>query len=196
MFLFPFIFKYFLISFSIFKNLFIYFNWRIITLQYCDDFCHISTWISHRYTCVPPHPERLFHLPPHPVPLGCSRALASGALLPALNSPWSSILHMIIYMSQCCSLKESHPCLLPLSPKVCSLIYWLFKSMFNVQNFVNLPVFPFFLISNFIPFLPERIICTISVFQYILRLNLWSNICAILGNVPCALEENMYSVAG
>ena len=26
---------------------FIYFNWRIITSQYCDDFCHTSTWISH-----------------------------------------------------------------------------------------------------------------------------------------------------
>ena len=37
----------------IFKKLFIYFNWRIITLQYCDGFCHISTWVSHRLTCVP-----------------------------------------------------------------------------------------------------------------------------------------------
>ena len=33
-----------------------YFNWRVITLQCYDDFCHTSTWISHRYTCVPPHP--------------------------------------------------------------------------------------------------------------------------------------------
>ena len=31
----------------------IYFNWRIITLQYFDDFCHASTWISCSYTCVP-----------------------------------------------------------------------------------------------------------------------------------------------
>ena len=29
------------------------FNWRIITVQYCDGFCHISTLMSHRYTCVP-----------------------------------------------------------------------------------------------------------------------------------------------
>ena len=35
-----------------FKKNLIYFNWRIITLQYCDGFCHISTRISHRYTCV------------------------------------------------------------------------------------------------------------------------------------------------
>ena len=129
------------------------FNWRIITLQYCDDFCHTSTWISHRYTCVPPHPECLFYLPPHPIPLGCPRALALGALLHVLNLPWSSILHMMIYMFQCYSLKESHPCLLPLSPKVCSLIYWLFKSVFNVQNFVNLPVFPFFFFYFFLNFI-------------------------------------------
>ena len=37
-----------------------YFNWRLITLQYCSGFCHTLTWISHRCTCVP-HPE-----PPSP----------------------------------------------------------------------------------------------------------------------------------
>ena len=31
----------------------IYFNWRIITLQNCEGFCHISTWIGHGYTYVP-----------------------------------------------------------------------------------------------------------------------------------------------
>ena len=29
-------------------------NWRLITLQYCGDFCHTLTWISHGCTCVPP----------------------------------------------------------------------------------------------------------------------------------------------
>ena len=33
-----------------------YFNWRLITLQYCSGFCHTLTWISHGCTCVP-HPE-------------------------------------------------------------------------------------------------------------------------------------------
>ena len=28
-------------------------NWQIITLQYCDGFCHRSTWIIHKHTCVP-----------------------------------------------------------------------------------------------------------------------------------------------
>ena len=46
----------------------LFFNWRIITLQYCDAFCHTSPWTSHRYTYIPfllnpiplpslPHPE-------------------------------------------------------------------------------------------------------------------------------------------
>ena len=100
---------------------FIYFNWRIITLQYCDGFCHTSTWIGHRYTCIPhilnPTPTSL----PTPIPLGCLRAPALGVLLHASNLHWSSILHIVMYMFQCYSLKSSHPGLLPLSPKVCSL---------------------------------------------------------------------------
>ena len=28
---------------------FIYFNWMIITLQYCDGFCHTSIWIGYRH---------------------------------------------------------------------------------------------------------------------------------------------------
>ena len=45
-----------------FKKL-IYFDWRLITLQYCSDFCHTLIWISHGCTCVP-HPEP--PSPPHP----------------------------------------------------------------------------------------------------------------------------------
>ena len=29
------------------------FNWRIITVQYCDGFCHTSIWVGHTYKCVP-----------------------------------------------------------------------------------------------------------------------------------------------
>ena len=90
-----------------------YFNWRMIALQYCDGFCHTSTWIGHRYTCFPPVLNR--------IPLGCPRAPALSALLHASNLLWSPILHMVIYIFQCilkCSLKSSHPCLLPVSPKV------------------------------------------------------------------------------
>ena len=45
-----------LANYYYFLNLFIYFNWRLITLQYCSGFCHALTWISHGCTCVP-HPE-------------------------------------------------------------------------------------------------------------------------------------------
>ena len=40
------------------------------------------------------------HLPPHPFPPGCHRALALGALCHAPNSHLLSVLHMVIYMSQ------------------------------------------------------------------------------------------------
>ena len=41
------------ISFLFKNKLFIYFNWRLINLQYCAGFCHTSTWISHGCTCPP-----------------------------------------------------------------------------------------------------------------------------------------------
>ena len=34
------------------KKLFVV-NWRLIALKHCVGFCHISLWISHRYTYVP-----------------------------------------------------------------------------------------------------------------------------------------------
>ena len=48
--------SFFLSSFCliIFSSILIYFNWKIITLQYYEVFCHPSTWISHKYTCVSP----------------------------------------------------------------------------------------------------------------------------------------------
>ena len=40
----------------------------------------------------------------------------------ASNLDWWSISHMVIFMFQCYSLKSSHHCLLPQSPKVCFYI--------------------------------------------------------------------------
>ena len=52
---------------SFFLNEFIYFNWRLIILQYCGSFCHISIWASHGCTCVPPYWTPLPPpSPPHP----------------------------------------------------------------------------------------------------------------------------------
>ena len=78
---------------------FIYFNWRITTLQYCGGFCHTSTWINHGCS-RPPHPE---HLPPPPPPSpphpsGLSQSTGSECPLHVSNLHWSSILHMVIYM--------------------------------------------------------------------------------------------------
>ena len=70
-------------------------------------------------THVSSHPESPFHLPPRPIPLGCPRALALGALLHASNLHWPSILHKVMYMFQCYSLNSPHPNLLPLPTKVC-----------------------------------------------------------------------------
>ena len=71
------------------------------------------------------------HLPPHPIPLGCSRASALGALCHDSHLRWSAISHMAVcYVS----MLFSHSVLsfLPLSPKVCSLhlssIYMKYKN--------------------------------------------------------------------
>ena len=45
-------------------------------------------------THVSSHPESPFHLPPRPIPLGCPRAPALGALLHASNLHWASILYI------------------------------------------------------------------------------------------------------
>ena len=63
----------------LFFSFFLYFNWRLITLQYCDGFCHTFTWISHGCTCVP-HPEPPSHLPHHPIPQGHPSAPALSTL--------------------------------------------------------------------------------------------------------------------
>ena len=59
----------------------IYFNWRIITLQYCGGFCHTLTWIGHRYTCLlilnppptflPTHPSGLSQSTSFECPASC-----------------------------------------------------------------------------------------------------------------------------
>ena len=88
-------------------------------------FCHISTWIRHRYTCVP-HPEPSSLLPPCTIPLGRPSAPAPSIQYHALNLDWRLISYMILYMFQCHSPKSSHPLSLPQSPKDCSIHQCLF----------------------------------------------------------------------
>ena len=54
----------FLLKFFPLKKLFIYFNWRLITLQYCGGFCHTLTWISHSV-----HVSPILNLPPTSLPI-------------------------------------------------------------------------------------------------------------------------------
>ena len=63
--------SFLLIFLNLFLHLFffffLYFNWRLITLQYCDGFCHTFTWISHGCTCVSqPEPPLPPPSPSHP----------------------------------------------------------------------------------------------------------------------------------
>jgi len=106
-------------------NLFIYFNWRLITLNIVVVFAihwHESATGIH----VSSHPETPPTSLPHSIPLGCPNALALSALFHASNLNWWSISHTVIYMFQCYSFTSYHPCLLPQSPKGCSLCLCLF----------------------------------------------------------------------
>ena len=84
------VFKIFLIAF-----IFLFFNFTILYW-----FCHVSTWIRHRYTCVP-HPEPSFLLPPRTIPLGRPSAPAPSIQYRASNLDWWLVSYMILYMFQC-----------------------------------------------------------------------------------------------
>ena len=67
------------------------------------------------------HPESLQPPPSPPCPSGLSQSTDSGYPASCIEFTLIIVLHMVMYMFQCYSLKSSHPHLLPLSPKVCSL---------------------------------------------------------------------------
>ena len=103
---------------------FTYFNWRLITLQYCIGFAihqHESATGVHVFPILNPPPISL------PIP--------SFWVIPVYQPQASCILHqtwtgdsflMILYMFQCHSPKSSHPHPLPQSPKDCSIHLCLF----------------------------------------------------------------------
>ena len=98
-------------------------------------FCHISTWIRHRYTRVP-HPEPSSLLPPCTIPLGRPSAPAPSIQYRASNLDWQLVSYMILFMFQCHSPKSSHPLPLPQSPKDCSIHRCLFCCL--VYRVINL----------------------------------------------------------
>ena len=116
-------FSFFFLIFLKYK--FIYFNWRLITLQYCSGFAihqHESATGVHMFPILNP-PS---HLPPRTIPLGHPSAPTPSTLYHALNLDWRFISHMILYMFQCYSPKSSHSHPLPQSPKDCSIHPCLF----------------------------------------------------------------------
>ena len=118
---------FFLFIFSFSK--FIYFNWRLIILQYCSGFAiywHESatgvTWVL--------HPEPPSPLLPHPIPLGHPSAPAPSTMSHALNLDWRFLSHMIIYIFQCHFPKSSHPRPLPESKRLfCTSVSLLLSSI-------------------------------------------------------------------
>jgi len=109
--------------FIYFFKIFIYFNWRVITLQYCIGFAihqHESATGVHVF------PILNSHLLPHTIPLGHPSAPAPSIQYHASNLDWQFVSHMILYMFQCHSPKSSHFRPLPQSPKDCSIHLCLF----------------------------------------------------------------------
>ena len=106
------------VFFCLFLNFILFFNFTILYW-----FCHISTWIHHRYTHVP-HPSSL--LPPHTIPLGRPSAPAPSIQYSASNLDWRLVSYMILYIFPCNSPKSSYPLPLPQSPKDCSIHLCLF----------------------------------------------------------------------
>ena len=88
-----------------FKYKFIYFNWRLITLQYCIGFVihqHESATGIHVFPILnPPHSPYN--------PSGSLSAPAPSIQYHASNEDWQFVSYMILYMFQCHSPKSSPP---------------------------------------------------------------------------------------
>ena len=104
---------------------FIFISWRLITLQYCNVFCHPLTWISHGFTCVP-HPYPPSHLPHHPIPLGLPSAPALSTCL--IHPTWAGGLFHPWYYTCFSVILSEHPTL-----EICSVHLCLFFCF--VQSF-------------------------------------------------------------
>ena len=108
-------------------------------------------WLSHGCTRVP-QPESHSLLPPHPIPLGQPSAPALSTLSHASNLDWRSVSHIIIHMFQCYSLRSSHPCHLPQSPKDCTIHLCLFCCLIYrafITIFLNSIYMPYFTVLAF-----------------------------------------------
>ena len=125
------------ILFYFLKFKFIYFNWRLITLQYCIGFAihqHESAMGIHVLPILNP-PS---HLPPRTIPLGHPSAPAPSILYPALNLDWRFIYHMILYMFQCHYPKSSP---LSVSHRIQKTVLYICVSFAVLHTGLSLPSF-------------------------------------------------------
>ena len=102
---------------------FFYFNWRLITLQYCIGFAirqHESTTGIHVFPILNPPPTSL------PVPSLWVVPVHQPQASSIMHRTWTSDSFHIWYMFHCHSPKSSHPRPLPQSPKNCSIHLCLF----------------------------------------------------------------------
>ena len=81
-------------------------------------------------------------LPPPslPHPSGSSPCTSPEHLSHASNLGWWSVSPLIVYLFQCCSLRTSHPRLLPQSLKVCSVhlcLFFCFADRVIITIFLN-----------------------------------------------------------
>ena len=117
---------------------FMFTSWRLITLQYYSGFAihwHVSTMDLHVFPIPIPPPASL------PIPsLWVFPVHQPRALVSCINLGWRSVSPLIVYLLQCYSLRTSHPCLLPQSPKVCSVhlcLFFCFAYWVIVTTFLN-----------------------------------------------------------
>ena len=130
----------------------IYFNWRLITLQYCGGFCHTLTWISHGCTCVliwnspptssPSHSSEFFQCIGFECPVSCIKLglmiyftygnihvlMLVSQIIPPLPSPTESkSLYFISVSFTVSHIGSSLPSFY--IPYICvNILYWCFSS--------------------------------------------------------------------